>query len=236
MTNLAGALQSGDLAVLLTAAVTLGFVHTILGPDHYVPFVMMARAQKWSRKRTGVVTFLCGVGHVGSSAAIAVALALAGRALSDWTDSRFAAAHEARGSVAAWLLIGVGVAFAVWGIVRATRRRVRPHLPGEDAETCDGARRLRRLTPWVLFTIFVFGPCESLIPLMLVAWSTSGPAGSFLVGSVFAAATIATMLGAVAVLLAGVSRLPLGALDRWSTALAGVALLACGGAIQWLGL
>jgi len=255
MPDLAAALQSGDLAVLLTTAVTLGVVHTILGPDHYLPFVMMAKAQRWAPRRVALVTFCCGLGHVGSSALIAVALALAGHALADWTDSRFAALHDARGPIAAWLLIGVGAAFTVWGVVRALRRKTHTHLhvhadgtvhahahthAGDHAHAHTHedtpARSVRRLTPWVLFTIFIFGPCEALIPLMLVAWSTSGPGGAFLVGGVFAIATIATIMLAVALLLAGVSLIPLGALERWTTALAGLALVACGGAIQWLGL
>lgn len=259
MPDLSAALHSGDLTVLLVTAVTLGAVHTILGPDHYVPFVMMARAQRWARRRVALVTFLCGFGHVASSGVIAVALALAGRAFTDWTDSRFAALHEARGPIAAWLLMGIGAALTVWGVVRALRRRTHAHLhvhadgtvhAHEHDHTGDHAhahaapyapgdapaRAVRSLTPWVLFTIFVFGPCESLIPLMLVAWSTSGPAGAFLVGGAFAVATIATIMAAVALLLAGVSLIPLGTLERWTTALAGLALVACGGAIQFLGL
>jgi len=34
----------------------------------------------------------------------------------------------------------------------------------------------------------------------------------------------------------GLSRLPLGRLERYSTALAGLLIFLCGGAIKWLGL
>ncbi len=33
---------------LITAAVTIGFFHTLFGPDHYVPFIVMSKARKWS--------------------------------------------------------------------------------------------------------------------------------------------------------------------------------------------
>ncbi len=56
-----------ELSILLTAAASIGFIHTVLGPDHYVPFIMIARARKWSLVKTGWVTFLCGLGHIGSS-------------------------------------------------------------------------------------------------------------------------------------------------------------------------
>jgi ABC-type nickel/cobalt efflux system permease component RcnA len=227
----------------------LGFLHTILGPDHYVPFVMMAKAQNWSRLKTAVVAFVCGLGHVGSSVVIGAALTAAGMALTEWEGSKWAAWQEARGSLAAWLLMGVGAAFLAWGVIRALRGRAHAHLHVHE----DGTRHThehdhtvahihvhesgeRRVTPWVLFVIFVFGPCESLIPLMLAAWAVTGLGGTVLVASVFSATTILTILGAVGVLMMGISRVPLGRLDRWSTAVAGLSLVLCGAAIQWLGL
>ena len=45
--------------------------------------------------------------------------------------------------------------------------------------------------------------------------------------------TVATMLVTVAVGYLGISRLPLGRLERYSHALAGLALVACGLAIQF---
>ena len=74
------------------------------------------------------------------------------------------------------------------------------------------------------------------IPLILSAWSVAGVTGVTLVSTVFGLTTILTILGAVALLMAGIDRVPLGQMDRWSTALAGLSLVACGGAIQWLGL
>ncbi|HNW44994.1 MAG TPA: hypothetical protein PKI19_10850 [Elusimicrobiales bacterium] len=46
-------------AILLTAA-SLGFIHTVLGPDHYVPFVALAKARSWTPLRTAVITLLAG--------------------------------------------------------------------------------------------------------------------------------------------------------------------------------
>jgi hypothetical protein len=207
--------------ILLGTAATLGFLHTVLGPDHYVPFVMMARAQAWSRRKTAVVTFLCGFGHVASSLVIGALLAWGGMAAADWA----------------------------WGTIRACRgvKHSHTHIHADTTvhtHEHDHQRghvhvhtdKSSRLTPWVLFTIFVFGPCESLIPLMLSAWSIAGGGGVTLVSLVFGLTTIFTIMGAVALLLTGIQHLPLGKMDRWSTSLAGLSLVACGGAIQWLGL
>ena len=56
-----------SLPVLVATAASLAFVHTITGPDHYLPFIMIGRARRWSLSRTALLTLLCGVGHVGSS-------------------------------------------------------------------------------------------------------------------------------------------------------------------------
>ena len=56
-----------EIAILSLTAVTLGFLHTLLGPDHYLPFIMMSRARRWTLAKTAWITFFCGLGHVGSS-------------------------------------------------------------------------------------------------------------------------------------------------------------------------
>jgi hypothetical protein len=251
MAGLEGALASGDIVLMAWVAAALGCIHTVLGPDHYVPFVMMAKAEKWSAWKTAVITFLCGLGHVGSSIAIGAGLAAAGTAWTAWQGSRWESFHQWRGAVAAWLLIGAGVAFFLWGMVRA--RRNKPHSHGhmhEDGTTHAhshahqdqhmhvhaGRDNSRNITPWVLFTIFIFGPCESLVPLVLAAWAAGGVGGVVLVSAAFSVTTIATIMGVVGVLLLGVARIPIGKLDRYSLAAAGAALVLCGAAIQFLGL
>jgi hypothetical protein len=56
-----------ETALLVGSALSIGFFHTLLGPDHYIPFVAMARAGSWTRRKALAVTALCGVGHVAGS-------------------------------------------------------------------------------------------------------------------------------------------------------------------------
>lgn len=88
----------------------------------------------------------------------------------------------------------------------------------------------------MLFIVFVLGPCEPLIPILMVPASQHSWAGLGLVTGVFAVATITTMCAMVMALVAGMSFLRVGSLERWAHALAGFSLFICGGAIQWLGL
>jgi nickel/cobalt exporter len=243
------ALQSGSVMTLVVTAISLGFIHTIFGPDHYVPFVMMARAQKWSHKKTAVITFLCALGHVGASVIIGLILAGIGMAAASFGESNWAAFQEWRGSLAAWLLIGLGAAYLVWGLVQAKRNKPHKHIHvhedgavhthghvHQNAHMHAHATTEKQITPWILFTIFIFGPCESLIPLMLGAWAIAKGMGVALVATAFSITTIITILAAVGILTAGVSLIPLGKLERYTHAMAGFSLVICGVAIRFIGL
>jgi sulfite exporter TauE/SafE len=102
--------MSSELLVLIGTAATLGLVHTVLGPDHYLPFIVISRARRWSLPKTLSISFLCGLGHVLSS----VVLGLIGIALGI-AVSRLEGVESFRGGAAAWLLIGFGFAYFIWG-------------------------------------------------------------------------------------------------------------------------
>lgn len=232
--------------IVITAA-AVGFFHTLLGPDHYIPFVMLSWARKWSSVKTAAVTLLCALGHIGSSVVlglIAVSLGLAFTSL-EKTES-------IRGEIAAWLLIAFGLAYTIWGIRLVYRRHphqhTHPHFVkgphdhvhlhthlGEHTHVHDG-ESTKAATPWVLFIIFVFGPCEPLIPLSMYSAAKGGYVGLAAVTGVFGVVTGVTMLAAVFLGRAGVNFLPLKKVQRYSHVLAGATILLCGLAIRFLGL
>ena len=87
-----------------------------------------------------------------------------------------------------------------------------------------------------LFVIFVLGPCEPLIPVLMYPASQHSLWGTVTVVLAFSAATIATMLTVVYLAISGLERLPLDTAERYSHALAGAALSLCGLGIVFLGL
>jgi sulfite exporter TauE/SafE len=230
--------MTADLTLLTLNAATIGFIHTAIGPDHYVPFIVMARARRWSFVKTAGITFACGIGHVASS----VLLGMLGYALGanlkrlEWIESF-------RGEIAAWALIIFGALYAAWGLWRLGRK-------GPDGHTHDHLIRLHAsdhvhdpktgaeisLTPWILFAIFVFGPCEPLIPLFIYPAATSGWAGAWLVTSAFSVATIGTMLGVVLGAHYGLQWVPGQKFARYNHVLAGGTIALTGGVIRIFGL
>ena len=236
--------MTGELNALLITAASIGFFHTLFGPDHYLPFIMMSWARKWSVLKTGVITFICGVGHIASSVVlgfIGVSLGLAVRSLE--------VVESTRGDVAAWLLIGFGLAYFVWGVRRAwlNKPHTHSHLHIDDEHTHEHGHTEEHvhvhekasalsITPWALFVIFVFGPCEPLIPILMYPAAKSSMFDVVLVTFVFGAVTIATMMSVVLLSIAGVSFTRLARLQRYSHAVAGATICLCGLAIVFLGL
>ncbi len=237
--------MSAEIKILLLTAASIGFFHTIFGPDHYLPFIMLSWARKWSAFKTFVITFLCGIGHIAGS----VILGLVGVALG-LAVGKLEIFESVRGNVAAWLLIAFGLAYSIWGIKRAFRSRSHSHehlhtdsdihshthvhfVENADIHTEKGKQPV---TPWVLFIIFVFGPCEPLIPLLMYPAAKNSVIGMLLVTAVFGIVTISTMLATVLIAQKGVQLAKLNKFHRFTHAIAGATILLCGLSIQFLGL
>jgi len=60
---------NAGLWALLAATFTLAATHTV-SPDHWFPFVMVGRANKWKISWVLALAALAGIGHVGTSVAI----------------------------------------------------------------------------------------------------------------------------------------------------------------------
>lgn len=242
-------MSSDSQTWLVAAAAGIAFLHTLLGPDHYLPFVSMGRALRWSRAHLAAITLLCGLGHVLSS----MVLGLVGIALG-LSLARLQAWETARGAWAAWALIAFGLAYFAWGMTRARRRRPHQHLHWHGDGTVHAHPHTHEsehlhphlsdtkktgwqsATPWMLFTIFLLGPCEPLIPLFMVPAAGHDWKGTALVAMVFTAVTLATMLAIVMACDYGLARIRVPSLEPYSHALTGATIAICGAAITLLGL
>jgi nickel/cobalt exporter len=236
--------MSRELIILIITAATVGFVHTALGPDHYIPFIAMSKARNWSIRKTVLITSACGVGHVLSSVVIGLIGIGFGVAI-----SHLELIESTRGEIAGWLLTAFGLVYLIWGLRRAYKNKAHAHFHshadgtvhlhehghhGNHSHIHDDEKK--NITPWILFTIFVFGPCEALIPLVMYASTSQTFAGVVLVASVFGIATILTMLTVVVISLYGINLVNFGKLERYTHALAGGLILFCGLMISLLGL
>lgn len=234
-----------ELVILASAAASIGFFHTLLGPDHYLPFIMMSKSGKWSLGKTALVTLLCGIGHVLSSVLLGIIGIAMGIAVAN-----IEAVESFRASIAAWALIAFGLVYFIWGVRRALRNKPHKHAHiHEDSIQHTHAHKHteehihiheeesnKNYTPWILFTIFVLGPCEPLIPLLMYPAAKNSLHGLIFVTALFGIVTIITMLSVVVIATLGINVIPAKRLERYTHALAGATISLSGMAIQFLGL
>lgn len=233
-----------EMSVLVMSAATLGVIHTLLGPDHYLPFIVLSKARNWSRTRTLWITFISGVGHVVGS----VILGLIGIGMG-FSLSKLEAIEANRGNVVGWMLIVFGILYSTYGIFKYFRRGAHVHFPAflrpksirhRDLHLADRDLKKEKdagsLTPWILFLIFVFGPCEVLIPMLVYPAAEHSGIGIFLVALVFGIATVGTMLLVVLLGYKGFSLIKLKGKEYRIHLFAGMVILLAGVGMQFLGL
>lgn len=236
--------MNSSIALLSVTAVTIAFIHTVLGPDHYLPFIVLSQTKKWSLRKTIIITFFCGVGHVLSS----VVLGLIGIAVGI-SVSKLVSIESFRGNIAAWLFIAFGLVYMVISVRNLVKKRKHSHshfhFGGQRHEHEHNhneehvhihEEEALNATPWILFLIFVFGPCEPLIPIVMYPAAQHNIPGAVIVSVLFSIVTIVTMLSIVVAFRFGLNKIDLKPVEKYSNLLAGTMIFITGLAIQFLGL
>jgi len=195
--------------------------------------------------KTVVITFFCGVGHVASSVVLGLIGVGFGIAL-----NKLEFIEGIRGNIAAWLLIAFGFCYMCYGLKYVFKGKSHTHEHSHDdgnlhthehshlhshPHVHDAGGKSKTMV-WTLFLIFVFGPCEPLIPILMYPAAKNNIAGVVIVSVVFAAVTIATMIGIVIASVWGLNFIPVKKLEKYAHASAGLSIFASGLAIQFLGL
>lgn len=235
--------MNSEVILLMLTAASVGFIHTALGPDHYIPFIALSKSNNWNKFETAVITIFCGAGHVLSSIIIGILGYLLGTTLFS-----LEVLEKFRGEIAGWLLIAFGLIYFIWGIKQYIKSKPHSHLHSHsDGSTHEHIhthqnhahvhlKNKKNLTPWIIFIVFVLGPCEPLIPLLIYPAASNNMFAVITVSLVFGVVTILTMLGLVFLGLYGLSFIPMRKIQNQIHALAGISILFCGIAIQFLGL
>jgi nickel/cobalt transporter (NicO) family protein len=200
--------------LLLASALPLAFFHAV-APDHWLPFVALAKSSRWRMRQLVGIATLAGIGHVASSLLLGLLGLWAGHAV-----GQLEGFEATRGSMAIWLLIGFGVAYALWGLKHA--QHAHPHVSVQQVVTAYATKRI-----WMLMAILVFGPCEPLIPLMFVA-AGYGMGAVWLVSGVFSLVTVAMIVGQSCIAYAGIRVVQAPWMERYAHALSGGVIVLTG--------
>jgi sulfite exporter TauE/SafE len=232
--------MSPELEILIISAITVACLHTMAGPDHYIPFIALSKARGWSFAKTLLWTIICGCGHVWSS----VLLGLGGAALG-WRLQKVSWLENIRGGIAGWTLLTFGLLYGIWGLYRAYKNK--PHKHFDTYE--DGSiyvyehkhgeavmpKERHKVTPWVMFIIFLLGPCEPMIPLLFVPAAKNSVYGMIVLIIVYTFFTLLTMCVMVILGYYGLAFVKTAKLERYMHAFGGLTLFVCGAGMVFMG-
>ena len=231
-----------DILLLSFTAASLGIIHTALGPDHYLPFIVLSKARNWGVPKTMWITFISGVGHVGGS----VIIGLIGIALGI-SLNKLNFIEDFRGNLVATLMIAFGLIYASYGFYQYLKNGGHHHLPNfliprnlreikhRVSHGLDEKVDEAKLTPWVLFIIFVFGPCEVLIPMLFIPAVQKSGLGIASVALFFGITTIATMMLIVYLGHLGSSFFKFKSKEKYMHLVAGLVILVAGCGMHFWG-
>jgi hypothetical protein len=228
-----------EMELLILTAISIAVLHTVTGPDHYLPFIALSKARGWTVGKTIWWTLICGCGHVWSS----VLLGLGGAAIG-WSLSSIKWVESVRGGLAGWMLLGFGIVYFIWGLVKVGKSSRHKHFESyEDGDLyvyehrhgeSVAPKEKHRVTPWVLFLIFILGPCEPMIPLLYFPAAKASWAGMMILIFVYTFFTLAIMVAMVLAGYYGTGFLKTGKLEKYMHALSGATIFICGAGMVFM--
>ena len=238
-------MQETTYLLIATAGFT-ALIHTLI-PDHWLTFVLVARSQGWSLRKTFLTTLLSAVFHVTLSLGLGVLALFLGREFVDTVGERME-------MFAGLGLMFFGAVYTLFFLAGSGRHQHYfpghgEHHPVEDYQGDQGeegsesgpsrrhilARHLgnRHLSAISLAVIVGLNPCVLAIPLM-IATIAEGPWAFVWVGASFAVTSIVVLVGASVLGFQGMRRLRLGLLDRYGEVISGLLIFVLGGVLVLL--
>jgi ABC-type nickel/cobalt efflux system permease component RcnA len=230
------------LSTIISTGFAVAFAHAAL-PTHWLPFVLAARAQHWSRARTVAVVAVAGGAHVIFTTLLGALIVWLGIEIS----------HEL-GEIFLMIASGVLVLIGLFYLWRQFNGRQHEHhhslsrlwSKGEPVHHHDGhdhnghdhsghthdvhEHRSDRIAIGSLVSLLTFSPCESFLPVYL-SGVPHGWSGFAALSLTLAIATLGSMIGLTWLTSFGMERIRLTALDRYENLIVGTLLVLLGGAV-----
>lgn len=206
-------LQQPILLSLLGGGFATAFLHAAL-PTHWLPFVLVGRAQRWSLGRVMTAVAVAGLAHIAATAVVGGLIVVAGLALDQWIAGLLP-------HLSAILLFLFGAFYLARSVVR------RPQLAGGPSLDLPEPAVSHAAAFWGLVAMMAISPGEVLLPFYLNQ-AQGGVAVLAALTLVFAAGTVLGMALFTLLARAGWSVLRLERWARYEGAVLGVALIAIG--------
>ena len=195
---------------VITGTVLLAAVHALI-PNHWLPLVAVARAEKWKQKEITTITLLAALAHVLGTVALGIVLGLIGKELvEDYGHTIYVASS---------------VLLIVFGLIYFTVNLPHHHHSAQK----DIAAYKRSKQKWIfIFIIMMFlSPCLEVESLFLSA-GTYGMGLVSLLAVVYAIVSVSGIVLLVKLGYKGVNLLPAEFIEHNEKRISGIILILVG--------
>jgi hypothetical protein len=189
---------------LIAATFGVALLHAAM-PNHWMPFVIVGKAQKWSLTRMLTITGIASLGHSILTCAIGFIVALMGYQITRYVENYM-------GYLTGGILIVLGIVYVALG--RWRRGGLHTHEGHSTHYLSD------KVAVTSLFTMLCFSPCEAALPIFLAASAMSW--GILIMMAIIL--TIATLFGMLvlsALAYRGMQKLRFESIERYEKELVG---------------
>jgi len=208
-------LEHDVLLSLLGGGFVAAFLHAAL-PTHWLPFVLVGRAQRWTLPRVLGAVATAGLAHIATTAVVGGLIVAAGLALDQWIEGLMP-------HLSAVLLF----AFGGFYLIKAMVRRTAPLAANGATLELSEPTVSHAAAFWGLVAMLAISPGEVLLPIYMSS-AQEGVGALALLTVAFAVGTILGMGVFTTLARAGASVLKLERWARYEGAVLGVALIGLG--------
>ena len=198
---------------LLGGGFAAAFLHAAL-PTHWLPFVLVGRAQRWSLTKNLLAVAAAGLAHIATTAVVGSLIVAAGLALDELVAGLLP-------HLSAVLLFAFGGFYLIKAVVR------RPVMAGGPASDLAEPTVSHAAAFWGLVAVMALTPGEVLLPIYMSS-AQEGVGALALLTLAFAVGTVLGMATFTTLARAGASVLKLERWARYEGAILGLALIAIG--------
>jgi len=204
-------LNISDMLSIFAGAFLMSVAHAIL-PDHWLPMILISRAEKWSQAETLWITALVTIPHLVSTILLGLLVGLIG--------VRLSATYEALMEIVAPAM------FVLLGLVYVYRNyRAEGHHHGADISSLGD--RSKRKVVTLMATALFFSPCVPMGSYFFIV-GTEGIASLALVSIIYIVVTLGVLLLMVALGRRGVERIQWHFLEHNENLITGLVLIVLG--------
>jgi len=207
------AFEQPVLFSLVAGGFVAAFLHAAL-PTHWLPFVLVGRAQRWSLPRSLMAVTAAGLAHIASTVVVGSLIVAAGMAMDEVVAGFLP-------WLSALLLFGFGAFYLIKSVVS------RPAVAGGPALDLAEPTVSHAAAFWGLVAVMALSPGEVLLPIYMSS-AQEGTGTLALLTLAFAVGTILGMATFTGLARAGASVLRLERWARYEGAILGIALIAIG--------